>query len=48
MENPTKMDHDWGYPHFRKPPYQWLNSMVYGGYNYIANGVYTPTCDWGL
>ena len=21
MENPTKMDDDWGYPYFRKPPY---------------------------
>ena len=20
-ENPTKMDDDWGYPYFRKPPY---------------------------
>ena len=20
-ENPIKMDEDWGYPHFRKPPY---------------------------
>ena len=21
-ENPIKMDDDWGYPHFRKPPYK--------------------------
>ena len=21
MENPIKMDDDWGYPYFRKPPY---------------------------
>ena len=21
MENPTKMDENWGYPYFRKPPY---------------------------
>ena len=21
MDNPAKMDDDWGYPHFRKPPY---------------------------
>ena len=21
MEHPTKMDDDWGYPYFRKPPY---------------------------
>ena len=21
IENPIKMDDDWGYPHFRKPPY---------------------------
>ena len=20
-ENPIKLDDDWGYPHFRKPPY---------------------------
>ena len=22
MDNPTKMDDDWGYPYFRKPPYR--------------------------
>jgi hypothetical protein len=21
MENPTKMDDNWGYPYFRKPPF---------------------------
>ena len=21
MENPTKVDENWGYPYFRKPPY---------------------------
>ena len=29
MEHPTKMDDDWGYPFFRKPPYaivvEWNN-----------------------
>ena len=24
MENPTQMDDDWGYPYFRKPPYERL------------------------
>ena len=23
-ENPTKMDDDWGYPYFRKPPYMYV------------------------
>ena len=29
MKNPTKMDDDWGYPHFRKPPcvYESYSSM---------------------
>ena len=28
MENPMKMDDDWGYPHFRKPPYISLYHFV--------------------
>ena len=27
MENPIKMDDDWGYPYFRKPPYGVLNQV---------------------
>ena len=37
-ENPTKMDDDWGYPYFRKPPYMYgtkkkavLNDQQLGG-----------------
>ena len=29
-ENPTKMDDDWGFPYFRKPPYvgYWVSLFV--------------------
>jgi hypothetical protein len=23
LENPIKIDDDWGYPHFRKPSHEW-------------------------
>ena len=26
---------------------KWLNSMVYGRYNELANGVCKPTYNWG-
>ena len=29
MENPIGMDDDWGYPHFRKPPYTSLGLFAY-------------------
>ena len=27
MSNPLQMDDDWGYPHFRKPPYGYINTL---------------------
>ena len=31
-ENPMKMDDDWGYPHFRKPPFLWWIVTIILGY----------------
>ena len=28
-------------------PYKWQNSMLYGRYNELVNGVYKPTHNWG-
>ena len=37
----------WG-PQIAKLPYKWLNSMVYGRYNELVNGVHKPTnITWG-
>ena len=35
MENPTKMDDDWGYPYFRKPQVggQWILIMGPDGFS---------------
>ena len=27
MEHPTRMDNDWGYPYFRKPPYDTVEKL---------------------
>ena len=29
IENPIKMNDDWGYPHFRKPPYLLIYMLIY-------------------
>ena len=44
-ENPSKMDDDWGCPHFRKPPYpspikpgnRWQREFTHGGLNWKIN-----------
>ena len=33
METPTKMDENWGYPHFRKPPYGLVQNPQSSQYN---------------
>ena len=38
-ENPIKMDDDWGYPYFRKPPYMYL----YTTYNWCIISVINIT-----
>ena len=50
-ENPTKMDDDWGYPYFRKPPFMaagWgpssLGKLVYD-YNNDRNNEITIVYD---
>ena len=51
MENATKMDDDWGYPYFRKPPNggnnvgNYWNILEYDGAFIINNGVW-PANTW--
>ena len=40
MENPTKMDDDWGYPYFRKPPFHFFH-LAYILNVLIVIGCYT-------
>ena len=40
--NETMVDVQDGAPKIAKLPYKWLNSMVYGRYNYSIHRVYKP------
>jgi hypothetical protein len=47
MENPIKMDENWGYPYFRQPPYRMLMDAIQSGKPHAINlpfgdGVYHP------
>ena len=40
MDHPTKMDDDWGYPHFKKPPYIYIYMYHIYIYTYIYIHIY--------